>query len=301
MTTTTDLKATTFAEQLLQEPVDVKTASDDDIRHWSVTTLIGVLDKPALVYWSATETAKAAVTAWKTWTAMAKEAGPDEAIKWLSNARFRKPAGTTRTAAELGTAVHAAIEEYSLRGTRPHVDDEIRPFLESFDRWAQQFQPEYQAAEVTVYSPDRGYAGTCDAFLTLDGVRFIADYKTARESWEKDGTTPKRAYPEVALQLAAYRYAQLAAVWRPRRQEVYRRRYYLLGPAERAMAEPVPEVDHGLVLKVTPEHCIAYPVMCGPEVYERFLHVIEVARWKFQMESQVLGQALIAPDRSEVA
>ena len=299
--TVTALKAASFDERLLQEPLDVKTAADDDIRHWSVTTLIGVLDKPALIYWSANQTARAAVESWKTWTAMAKDTGPDEAIKWLSNARFRKPAGSTRTAAELGTAVHAAIETYTLSGTRPEVDAEIRPYLEQFDRWAQAFQPEYQAAEVTVYSPDRGYAGTCDAFLTIDGVRFIADYKTTRNAFEKDGTTPTRAYPEVALQLAAYRYAQLAAVWRPRRVEQFRRRYYLLGDTEREMAAPVPEVDTGLCIKITPEHCIAYPVLCGPNVFERFLHVVECARWKFELESQVIGNPLVPPAHTEVA
>ena len=300
-TTTTPFKATTFADQLLQEPLDVKRAADDDTRHWSVTTLIGVLDKPALVYWAANETAKAAFDDRNIWFEMGKRGQRDEALRYLANARFRKPPGSARTAAELGTAVHAAIEQYTLHGTRPDVDDEIRPYLEQFDRWAQQFQPSYQAAEVTVFAPSYGYAGTSDAFLTIDGVRTIADYKSSRDAWEKDGTTPKRAYPEVGLQLAAYRFAELAAVWRPRRVEVQRRRYYLLGESEKAMAVAPPEVDIGLCIKITPEHCIAYPIMCGPEVFERFLYVVEAARWKFEMESQVIGAALVPPARTEVA
>ena len=43
------------------EPEDVKKAADDDQRFWSVTTIIGTLDKPALVYWAADMTARAAI------------------------------------------------------------------------------------------------------------------------------------------------------------------------------------------------------------------------------------------------
>jgi hypothetical protein len=61
------------------------------------------------------------------------------------------------------------------------------------------------------------------------------------------------------LQLAAYRHAEFAAVWRARRFEQYSRRYYLLNPEERAMALPMPKTDGGLVIHITPEHCDVYP------------------------------------------
>src|SRR5690606_2430853 len=144
-------------------------------------------------------------------------------------------------------------------GRRPDVDDEVRPFLDQFDRWLQRFSPVYRATEVTVYHPDLGYAGTLDALLSIgdhgspaipgtDAVEFIGDYKSTRNVEDSRGQ-PTKPYPEqVALQLAAYRWAKYAAVWRPRRHERFRRRYYLLSPAERAMAQPVPRVDTGLVI-----------------------------------------------------
>lgn len=272
-------------------PEDVQKPGDDDLRMWSVTTLIGCLDKPALIYWSAEETAKAAVKSMKSVAAMVDEQGPDAAVEWLKGARFRRPRGQ-RTAAELGTAVHAACEEYVITGQRPDVDDEVAPFLAQFDAWCDEFQPDYQAAEVTVFSPTYGYAGTCDAFLTIDGVRFIADYKTTRKSFDGKGN-PTGPYPEVALQLAAYRWSELAAVWRPRRFEKYRRRYYLLSPEERALAAPVPEVDTGLVIHLTPEHCHAYPVDCGEGVFDSFLAVIDAARWSFDLSKAAIGQPLV--------
>lgn len=274
------------------DPVeDVKKAEADDLKCWSVTTLIGALDKPALLYWAAEMTAKCAVEQYKAWVAIAKDAGPDEAVKWLTGARFRTPAGE-RTAADLGTAVHAAIETYTLTGIRPEVDDEVAPFLEQFDRWAQVWQPEYIATEVTVYSPKYGYAGTCDGFFVLDGVPTVFDLKTSKKAVDKQGK-PVGVYPEISLQLAAYRHAELAAVWRPRRFEQFRRRYYLLSDAEIEAAVPVPTVEAGIGLKITPESCIAYPVRCDEQIFEQFLFIIEAARFVFETGKTVIGAPLV--------
>lgn len=277
-------------EGLGQAPLEGQKPADDDLRMWSVTTIIGALDKPALLYWAAEQSATCAVDQLATLNAMVNDGDRADAIKWLRDARFRRPKGE-RTAADLGTEVHKACETYALTGARPEVDDEVAPFLDRFDEWCQQFQPVYEAAEVTVYSPRFGYAGTCDAFLSVDGVRFIVDYKTSKKSYDAKGN-PTGPYPEVALQLAAYRHAELAAVWRPRRMEQFRRRYYLLGEAERAMAVPVPEVDTGLVIHISPEHCDAYPVECGHEIHTAFLYVLEAARWSFQTSKGVIGMPL---------
>mgnify|MGYP000974589100 FL=1 len=284
--------------ELGQPALDGQKPADDDERHWSVTTILGCLKAEGLLYWTAEEAAKAAVNSAASLQSRIEEEGREAVIKWLRDARFRRAKGE-RTAAELGTEVHAACEAYALTGQRPDVDAEVQPFLDQFDRWAQEFQPVYQAAEVTVYSPSYGYAGTCDAFLTVGGVRCIVDYKSSRKSFDNRGN-PTTPYPEVALQLAAYRHAELAAVWRPRRMEQYRRRYYLLGQAEREMAVPVPEVDTGLVIHITPDHCDAYPVECGPDIFEAFLFVQEAARWQFQTSKTVIGRPL-EPAKEAVA
>ena len=84
-------------------------------------------------------------------------------------------------------------------------------------------------------------------------------------------------------------------MWAPRRFERFRRRYYLLGPTEIAAAVPIPEVDHGLALKITPEAAVAYPIECGPEVYDAFLYVCEAARWQFETSKTVIGAPLVSP------
>lgn len=285
-----------------QPAIDNATPADDDLQLWSVTTILGALDKPALLYWSAEQSALAAIHNEATWRGMLADDDPScphteaaqcPAVKWLRDARFRRPKGM-RSAAELGTLVHEACEAYTLTGTRPvDVDAEVIPYLDRFDEWLGRFGPSYQAAEVAVFHPELGYAGTSDAFLTIDGVRYIADYKTSRKALDAQGN-PTEPYPEqVGLQLAAYRWATSAAIWRPRRIEKFRRRYYLLGPDEKAVAVPVPKVDTGLVIHITPEACEAFPIVCDEQVFERYLAVQDAARWLFQESKTVMGRPLV--------
>lgn len=300
------------------EAEDIAKPADDDITLWSVTTIIGVLDKPALLYWAAEQTANAAIDNLATWQAMLNDRGRKEAVKWLRDARFRMPK-TLLSASALGTIVHKVVEIYALTATRPdkefvtelivqaggpqvdieHEVNVVGRMLNQFDKWLQKFTPSYQATEVCVYSPTYGYAGQTDGFLTIEGVRFIIDYKSTREALDSQNRL-KTPYPEqVGLQLAFYRNAEFAAVWRPRRFEKFRRRYYALSTAERELAVPVPEVDTGLVIQITPESCEAYPIRCDEEVHTAALYTIEAFRWMNETSKTVMGQPLQAAERAE--
>lgn len=286
---------TNLYEEILEE-VTVKKMEPDDLRLWSITTILGVMDKPALIYWSAEETAKAAIQIAKSLPDRVAEDGEEAVVKWLRDARFRQTPGL-RTAAQLGTDVHAALEELALTGKRPEVDDEVRPFLDRFDEWAQKWQPEFLAAEMTVYSPSYGYAGTSDGIMKIDGQTVYFDYKTTRKTHDSTGK-PTGPYPEVGLQIAAARWAEMAATWHPRRYEQFRRRYYLLGAAEQEAAVPVPEADGGIVIHITPSRCEAYPVRCDKTIHESFLYVLEVARHQFEVSKTMIGAPLV--HRSDV-
>jgi len=146
-------------------PLDVVCPADADQRLMSVTTAIGCLDKPALLGWAAEETAKAAIRVAGTLAARIDEEGEDAVVEWLSGARYRRPKDR-RSATELGTAVHDACERYAISGVRPETDHEVRPYLDQFDKWCQRISPDFLAAEMTVYSPGAGYAGTCDAVMS---------------------------------------------------------------------------------------------------------------------------------------
>lgn len=290
---------------------EASSAQPDDDRFHSVTTMIGCLDKPALVPWTAIETAKGVVRNMDVVQARLANEGEESAIDYIKGLRFQT--GGNLSASNLGTLAHSLFDTYALTGTRPKVIPELHPdfaskrrllsdedihavgmMLNQFDRFLTEYQPVYQATEVVVYSPTYGYAGQCDAFLTIDGVPLICDYKTSRDTYTGRGDI-KGPYPEVALQLAAYRHAEFAAVWRARRYESYSRRYYLLSKDEAAAGVPIPKVDGGAAIFVTPDYYAVHPVRCDEQIYDSFLYVCEAARWVFDTSKNVVGDVMTPP------
>jgi hypothetical protein len=278
---------------------------DSDDRLWSVTTILKSFgDSEGLIQWTAAETARAAVASLPTITAMAGD-DPGAAVEWLKQARFR-PAKGARSATKLGTDVHACCEMYVVTGKRPELgtplpngilDAEVDPYIDSFELWLERFQPEYVAAEVTVYNEQFGYAGTADGYAVVEGTPVIIDYKSAKESFDARGKR-RRPWTDVAMQLAAYRHAPKAAVWRARKFESYGRRYYLLNADERELAVDTPTVEGGLVIHLTPQHCDVYPVLCDETVFDAFLYAVEGARWTSVTSKRVLGEPLALMDQA---
>ena len=54
----------------------------------------------------------------------------------------------------------------------------------------------------------------------------------------------------------------------------------------------MPEVDGGIVVHVTPDHCDAYIVKCDETIFERFLFIVEAARWQHEISKTVIGDIL---------
>jgi hypothetical protein len=175
-------------------------------KFWSVTTIIGGgLPKPALLPWGIKSVAEVAVAKRKTLVAMTGECeggdcGPgqwcsscDAAVRWLKSSPYQQ----RDKAADLGTKIHEAAEAYKLGKPAPPWPEDIAPSMTQYERWLLAFAPTFEQVEQTVYSRSQRYAGTLDAIVTLsDGRRLLIDYKTG-----------KSVYPEVGLQLAAYRFA----------------------------------------------------------------------------------------------
>lgn len=294
-----------------QPAIEVGRADDGDMELWSVTSIIDVLNKPALQGWAAKRTAQAAIANLHLLPERVEAEGTGEVVKWLSGARFR-PQSDRLTDTALGSICHEACERYALTGTRPDLEElagmvdaaapdgftgqaaeaaVLATMLDRFDEWLSRFSPSYTATEVVVYNLTYGYAGQADAFLHLFGGHYLIDYKSSREGRDGQGK-PKTPYPEWALQLAAYRHAEQAAVWRPRRTEKYRRRVYLLSEAERDRAVPVPTTDGGLILQINPESCEAFPLRSDARVFEAFLYAQECARWTHDLARYVVGVPL---------
>jgi hypothetical protein len=293
------------------EVIEAKREPDDMVM-WSVTTILKILAKQdVLVPWAVGVTAERVVENMEVIRQRLFNEDTASAVDYIKGLRWQLGGKLSDT--ELGTVAHGLFEQYALSGTRPPVHAALHPknakdgallvaddvrdlarMLDHFDRWLNCYQPQYLATEVVVYHPEMGYAGQADGFATVAGSDVIIDYKTSRRTWDTKGEV-RAPYPENALQIAAYRWATKAAVWRARRYSNRGRRYYLLSAAERALALPVPEVEGGLVVKVTPDHLGVYPVQCGPRQHETFLFCQEVARWLFNEAGHMVGNPMDPP------
>jgi len=254
--------------------------TSEDRRYYSVTTILKVLNREGLNIWRERRVAAAACRVAGSLSTRIAEDGVDATIEYLITSRS--------TGADRGTAVHSAIEEYARTGTRPPVSAEILPYLDRFDAWAQVWAPKFLALEQAVYSRRYCYAGTLDAIAEIDGTTVLIDWKSHAK--------PTGVYPDLALQLAAYRYADIITDQPPRRVERHRgyQRYYLLGEPEERASRAMPMLDGGLIVSITPESCVGYPVRCDEMVFNSFLHAVECFRFGVELSRQVVGEPLLS-------
>lgn len=271
--------------------VQVPKPEQDDIKLWSVTTVLKVLASPAIDYWARETVAKALVGIRKSLVQRVDEDGEDEVVRWGINATYRRPKGE-RSAAELGTAFHDVAEEIAITGRHGPVDDELAPLVAQFEDWLARAQPTFTAAEMPVYDLTYGVAGTMDGGMILQGEHVCHDYKSSKRSFDRQGK-PTHPYPEAALQLSKYRYSEWAVPVSPRRWEQQKRRYYLFGDPERDAAVPMPKYDGAIVIHCAPEHCDAYVVRADEEIHNYFLYCLEASRFVNDISKTVIGNKLI--------
>jgi hypothetical protein len=231
-------------------------------RFWSVTTILsGGVPKPALLPWGIKMVAEGAVEAVRSGALVPMvDQDADAAVKFLKGL----PYAQRDRAASLGTEIHEAIEILAQGKPWPDWPLPIRPHMERFREWAEGAQPEWIASEATVYNRTQAYAGTLDLIARIAGQVVLADVKTG-----------KAIYPEVALQLSAYRHAEFMGL--PDGTE-----------------EPMPPVDGALALHLTAEACTEVHVRTDDDVFQAFLFAREVFRWQEETSKTVIGQGVAA-------
>lgn len=229
-------------------------------RFWSVTTIIGNgCPKPALLPWGIKKVAEGAVEAVQKGSLVPMvEQDPDAAVAFLKGL----PWAQRDRAANLGTDIHQAIEAVQLGRPMPPWPLPLRPYMESFAGFVRDFSPSFEMAEETVYNRAESYAGTLDAIAVIGGNRVLLDAKSG-----------SGIYPEVALQLAAYRNAEFRGL--PDGSE-----------------SPMPPVDGAMALHLRQDGYTLYDVEAGPEVFTAFLYVREVFRWMEVTSKGVIRGAL---------
>lgn len=230
---------------------------DGDRKIPGVTTIIGAgLPKPALVDWAARTTAEYAGDHWDELTDMTVS----ERIRTLTGARWE----TSRAAMGRGTDIHHHAEQLATTGTTGVPEALLGP-VTAYANWLRDFDVHTVAAELVVVNRTHGYAGTLDLIADIAGQRWLLDAKTG-----------KGVFPDAALQIAAYRYAEKCLEFNE--------------DGERDMIQ----VDRTGVIHIGPDTCRLIPVEVGPEQYRMFRYIQQVARWP-ELSEGLIGEALAPP------
>jgi hypothetical protein len=238
-------------------------------RFMSVTTVLSNISKFGLPDWAANLAATAAFDR-LPWLNRCSRVAPCNATKtdgacgqcrdcataWLANRHNE----VRDEAADKGTRVHESAEQLALFGEGAYVDEDIRPFVDQYDRWRRLYRPEYLATEMTVISRKWGYAGTLDGilrfpddsplpdkFIHLRGIPLLEDTKTG-----------KHVGLPAAWQVNAY--ARADAVLLPDGSE-----------------QPMPPVEGGLILHVRPDKIQMREVFITDANHAAFIHELRVA------------------------
>jgi len=162
----------------------------------SVTSVLGILDKPNLRRWYGTQDATA--------TLMLEREGKLEGVDTEQAVHIMRERGLGAEAkrdagASRGTAVHDALQAYCESGKIPKLadySDEVRGYVQGVAAWILEASPEPVMCEQIVGSPEHGLAGRFDLIANIRGVRSLCDLKTS-------GGAGK--YPESHAQMGGYR------------------------------------------------------------------------------------------------
>ena len=185
---------------------------DGPLMYPSITTVAGMRAKDFLQGWYATMASKRALEMY-SWLDRNPHRAPAEISRvtrdrWGTQKRIAAAAEEyTRTAADFGTLVHAACEEWGTSGSRPDADvigeivermrteqgcfasekdpqallNRVAVRLDGYARFLDDFQPEFLEVEQTVVNHSVGYAGTTDAIVKIGNTQLSADIKTSKK------------------------------------------------------------------------------------------------------------------------
>lgn len=246
----------------------------------SVTTILSVIDKPALKKWAAKTVAEYAVKEQGIWSQLDNPA----AVDLLKGSPFRY----TEKRSDLGTAVHESVERYILGLPRQEITSEecetcgqrfefpwpqdIYPYMKSFEKFLDEWNPRFEASEASVYSRRYGYAGTLDMLVWIEDELILLDVKTGKE-----------AYPEAAIQLTAYARADF------------------MGLDDDSTEVPMPQVAGAGVLLLRPRHYKVIPVNLTEETFVTFRAARNLWYWQQEIAKTVFGKPMLPLPPGETA
>lgn len=213
-----------------------------------VTSIIGVLDKPAIPKWAATQVATHVAE-----NPAAVEALRPLGVKAMVAALKEVPWESMRKAGDRGTTFHDLADRI-VRGEEVEVPDEQVPLVQSALHFIEEWRIDPILTETAVGDRANWFAGTFDLVAryrrpdTGESGVGIFDWKSGRA-----------IYTEACYQLNAYAGAE----------------FYGLGGDEKPLAAL--GIGAAFGVHVRADGFDVYPVRFGPDVFDEFLAIRRVA------------------------
>jgi len=164
------------------------------VEYPSVTTITGILDKPALLSWAA----NCAVDYIKDHISIIQDLQDVHRGEDILDEARKAYAKKRDDAASAGTQTHKAIEKYIAGEEYESIltTEESQKGFQAFHKWEETNHVVWLKSEVKVFSQTHGYAGRFDAIALVNGHLYFIDFKTS-----------KAVYDEMFVQLCGYRQA----------------------------------------------------------------------------------------------
>lgn len=217
----------------------------------SVTTIIKhMVPKPGLVRWQARLVAKSAIDSLEELRKL-DPAVAESTLLALADASKDTKAG-------LGTEVHRYAEATALGKTPKTPTEAAIPYVEQYEAFVKQVQPEYIDVELPVFNRTYGYAGTADIYAKINGKKAVIDIKTGKSIWS-----------EVSLQLAAYARSEFSV--------------------RKGVEQPAPVVKLGYVLHISETGWELRKIDIGDTTFAAFINALDMYRWLTKDSQFVIG------------
>jgi hypothetical protein len=154
----------------------------------SVTTVMKIMAAPELDRWKQQQVLMASLTLPRN---------PGESDEQYCSRIMEDAFEQVGQAADLGTQIHKALENH-FQGMVYEPD--MEPYVAPVKKWVADNGVKFISHELRLVNPDVGYAGTTDALIEKDGVKYVLDYKS-RKTKPEYKITPWGKEP---MQIAAY-------------------------------------------------------------------------------------------------
>ena len=217
-----------------------------------VTSVTGVLDRPALTRWHREQVARAAVDHAEHLISDRDRGDIEAAVAYLLALRNEGTDSRDR-----GSRIHAAIEGV-LRREKPAIDPRDLPAVQGARAWLNETKVKPLEVETFLIHETLGYGGTCDLIAEIDGEVWLLDWKTSKSVATPSGVV----YEDMRLQLAAYAHAEFVA--RPADAERY----------------PLPAITRMGIVHVTDAGTRLYPAAVTDEDWRAFRACLALYGWR---------------------